>query len=145
MKAELIAPCGLNCRVCKAICNDSDTKCVGCLGEGGYKYKHCMECAIVHCEKRKTLPDIYCDTCPDYPCEANRELQTRYTTAYPLYESPRGNLQLLRTRGMAALLEREEAFWSCPDCGGVISVHDGVCEKCGKKYRKTPVPPKKDE
>ena len=105
-------------------------------------YKHCMECGIVRCEKRAQLIDIYCDTCPDYPCEEVLEKQTRYTSAYPMYESPMGNLQILRTRGMDALLEREEKYWTCPECSGKISVHDGVCEKCGKKYRKTPVPEK---
>ena len=142
MKKELIAPCGLNCRVCKAICSSSELKCSGCNSREGYKYKHCMECGIVKCEKRAQLIDIYCDTCPDYPCEEVLEKQTRYTSAYPMYESPMGNLQILRTRGMDALLEREEKYWTCPECSGKISVHDGVCEKCGNKYKKTPVPAK---
>jgi len=138
MKPEYIAPCGLNCRVCSAIANDKPVKCVGCNGTGGYKYEYCQKCAIVHCEKRKTLPDMYCDTCPDYPCADVLEKQTRYTTAYPMYESPADNLAFLRANGMDALMQRETEYWSCPDCGGIISVHNGICEKCGKAYEKRP-------
>ncbi len=136
MNAQYIAPCGLNCRVCGAVCHPNPVPCVGCLGGEGYQYRHCVTCEIVHCEKRASLPDEFCDTCPEYPCEAVREKQSRYTTAYPMYESPVDNLRFLRRYGMAALLAREEAYWRCPSCGGVICVHDGACESCGRSWKK---------
>ncbi len=31
-------------------------------------------------------------------------------------------------------LEREKDRWTCSHCGGVISMHDGICCGCGKNY-----------
>jgi hypothetical protein len=53
------------------------------------------------------------------------------------------NLKYIKENGIAKLLEREEEKWQCPDCGGVICCHNGICFSCGleklknkkKKYR----------
>ncbi|WP_289202206.1 DUF3795 domain-containing protein, partial [Xylanibacter rodentium] len=63
----MIAPCGLNCAVCSEALRE-DSPCVGCRNEGR-KGEYCANlCKIVNCEIRKTLPDGFCDRCPQYPC-----------------------------------------------------------------------------
>ena len=42
----------------------------------------------------------YCDECPDYPCEDVMEKENRYTSKYPLYESPGENLRVIREHGV---------------------------------------------
>lgn len=32
---------------------------------------------------------------------------------------------------MAAFRAAQVARWTCPHCGGAISLHDGVCSDCG--------------
>jgi hypothetical protein len=34
-------------------------------------------------------------------------------------------------RGIESFLKAEEAKWRCPDCGGVVSCHNGICFDCG--------------
>ena len=62
------------------------------------------------------------------------EKEDRYTSQYPLYESPLKNLRTIRETGMEAFLEHERKQWTCGECGGVISVHTGACSGCGKQY-----------
>ena len=45
-----------------------------------------------------------------------------------------GNLAFIGENGIEKFLQREKVRWTCSDCGGVISVHDGLCYGCGKNY-----------
>ena len=67
------------------------------------------------------------------------EKENRYTTQYPLTESPLQNLRDIREIGMAAFLEKERAEWSCSTCGRPVCVHTGICSGCGKQYGKVSV------
>ena len=40
----------------------------------------------------------------------------------------------IRKNGMDAFLDMEKKKWSCPSCGGVICVHDGVCARRKAAY-----------
>lgn len=134
-RKEMIAPCGLNCALCGQALKE-ENPCPGCLGPDENKPAYCSSvCKIVACEKRRRLPDVYCDGCPAYPCEQVMEKEMRYANAYPMVESPIGNLAYIRTKGMDAFLERERARWTCPACGGVVCVHTGLCAGCGRAYR----------
>ena len=132
--AEMIAPCGLDCSICGRAHADTNP-CPGCKGPDENKPSFCSErCGIVLCEKRKENRYTFCDECPDYPCGDVMEKENRYTSRYPLYESPLKNLREIREKGLEAFLERERKAWTCKECGGVISVHTGVCCGCGKQY-----------
>lgn len=134
IEANMIAPCGLDCGLCAAHLR-GEKPCMGCNGPEEHKPDFCRTgCAIVHCEKRRALPDGFCDGCEDYPCADVMEKETRYSNAYPMVETPIGNLHYIRQYGMERFLEQERARWACPDCGAVICVHDGVCSGCGGKY-----------
>jgi len=132
--AEMIAPCGLDCSLCKRALAETNP-CHGCLGDDENKPDFCSkQCGIILCQKRRDNGYEYCDECLDYPCEDVMEKENRYTSKYPLYESPKKNLQDIRKNGINQFLENERTQWACKDCGGVISVHTGICSECGKQY-----------
>ena len=132
--AKMIAPCGLDCSICKRALEKTNP-CPGCLGPNENKPEFCAErCGIILCRKRKEKGYDYCDQCPDYPCADVMEKETRYTSKYPLYESPAQNLRAIRESGMEQFLAAERAQWTCGECGHIVCVHTGVCSGCGKQY-----------
>jgi rubrerythrin len=40
------------------------------------------------------------------------------------------NLLFIREQGIERFLEKEAEKWKCPECGYVISCHNGVCFRC---------------
>lgn len=134
-KADMIAPCGLDCNICSQALIDVDP-CQGCNGPDDHKPEFCAKyCGIILCGKRREYGYHYCDECPDYPCEDVMEKENRYTTKYPHRESPLENLQMIRKKGMDAFLEHERQQWTCPGCGRPFSVHDRKCPHCGKRIK----------
>ena len=132
--AEMIAPCGLDCSLCKRALAETDP-CAGCHGPNENKPEFCSgKCGIILCPKRKENGYAFCDECADYPCEDVMEKETRYASKYPLWESPLQNLRLIREAGMDVFLRNEREQWTCGACGGGISVHTGLCSGCGKPY-----------
>ena len=130
----MIAPCGLDCSLCKRALAE-ENPCPGCSGPDENKPEFCArECGIILCRKRIDNGYKYCDECPAYPCEDVTEKETRYTSRYPLYESPGENLRNIRELGTERFLSMERDRWGCRECGHIISVHTGVCSGCGKQY-----------
>ncbi len=41
------------------------------------------------------------------------------------------NLEFIRDHGVEKFLEKESEKWRCPNCGGVICCHNGICFECG--------------
>ena len=76
---------------------------------------------------------MYCDVCPEYPCEEILEKETRYGSQYPVKESPMENLKMIRKNGMEEFLALEHEKWSCKKCGEIICVHTGKCSGCEAK------------
>ncbi len=131
-KAEMVAPCGLDCNICSQALIEKDP-CPGCNGPDENKPEFCARyCLIILCRKRIENGYKYCDECPDYPCEDVMEKETRYTSKYPHRESPLENLRMIREKGMDAFLDYQEKHWTCPNCGNPYSVHNITCIKCGK-------------
>ena len=130
---EMIAPCGLDCSLCM-FAHAKEKPCLGCNVDSDSKPAFCASwCKIIPCEKRVKNGYEFCDECPDYPCEDMMERETRYTTAYPLKESPMQNLKDIRTMGMEAFLEQQRKRFTCAKCGGPICIHNGICRDCGSK------------
>lgn len=130
MKAELIAPCGMNCGICMGYLRTKN-KCSGCIVEDPYTRSYCRKCTVRSCEHIKNSVSGYCYECPKFPCRRIKQLDKRYTTKYSM--SMLENLAIIKNKGIDALLAREEEKWKCPECGGVISCHNGICYGCGKK------------
>ena len=132
--AGMIAPCGLDCSLCKRALAETNP-CPGCHGPDENKPEFCANrCGIILCRKRRENGYEFCDECPDYPCADVLEKETRYTSKYPLYESPGKNLRDIRAFGMEKFLENERKQWTCAECGHIIAVHTGICSGCGKQY-----------
>ena len=120
-KANMIAPCGLDCNICSQALIGNDP-CQGCNGPDDHKPEFCARyCGIILCRKRKEYGYRFCDECPEYPCEDVMEKENRYTSKYPHRESPLENLRMIRRDGMDAFLEYERQQWTCPNCGRPFS------------------------
>ena len=132
--SAMVAPCGLDCSLCKRALAETDP-CPGCHGPDENKPEFCSrKCGIILCRKRLENGYTFCDECPDYPCEDVREKETRYTSKYPLYESPAENLRDIRKFGLECFLENQRSKWTCGECGEAVPVHTGICTGCGKQY-----------
>jgi len=141
---DLIAPCGMNCRLCVAFqAREQDinkqgfhrTYCPGCIPRG----KHCCFMAD-SCEKAGKGLIRFCTECEIYPCKRLKSLDKRYRDKYHM--SMIGNLNSIRENGMDEFLRRQEEQWRCPTCGGTICCHNGLCLACdmdrwlkNRKYR----------
>ena len=124
MRAELIAPCGMNCNICKGYLREKN-KCLGCGFMVNDKAVTRVRCKVKNCEHL----DKFCFNCEKLPCQRMKSLDKRYRTKYNM--SMLENLEFIKTKGMKKFLEKERKKWKCPDCGGVISCHDGICYGCG--------------
>ncbi len=133
LKAELIAPCGMHCAVCAAyLARENNLKdkglslpgCAGCRPRG-------KNCALLkkRCARLREGQVQFCYECDDFPCRQLATLDRRYRTRYrtSLIE----NLVFIRGQGVEAFLQKEEDRWRCPDCGGTICCHNGLCYRCG--------------
>ena len=132
-KENMIAPCGLNCGICHETLR-KENPCTGCLGPNETKSDYCANhCKISVCDIRQTLPDRFCDQCPQFPCSEMTDKEIWYANTYPMVESLMGNLALIRKEGMEKFLQLEAERWGCT-CGGTICVLTGICSGCGKEY-----------
>jgi hypothetical protein len=129
---ELIAPCGMNCAICSgylAYRHDVKSKgirmpyCTGCRARG-------KKCAFL--KKRCALLMFnrvgYCYECGRFPCERLKHVDNRYRTYFKM--SMIENLEFIKNMGIKPFLEEQEEKWKCPECGGVICCHNGLCYKC---------------
>lgn len=132
MAEELIAPCGMNCGLCvsyQAMRSDinklgfNKRYCPGCIPRG----KNCTYMKS-HCQRVGKGLVRFCFECADFPCQRLKALDKRYRDHYHM--SMIGNLEYLKNHGMACFLEEQAAKWKCPDCGGTICCHNGLCLNC---------------
>lgn len=127
MKAELIAPCGMNCRLCYGYIRPKNP-CGGCNAPDEGKPKSCTNCKIVVCEIRLKNGWDTCAPC-DRPCRRLKDLDKRYRTKYHM--SMIENLACIHDDGMDGFLKKEEKRRRCSACGEVVCVHREECPNCG--------------
>ena len=60
------------------------------------------------------------------------KLDTRHKESYG--DSPISNLIGIQEIGIKKWLLEQEKLYTCPNCGGNLSVHDDECFDCGHKY-----------
>ena len=129
MKAELIAPCGMNCKICIGFFGYTMSgkkrkmKCVGCKPSG----KSCAHLKKF-CEKLTRNEVEYCYQCSDFPCEQLQKLDGKYRERFGM--SMIDNLEYIRENGMEKFLQQQDERYRCSKCGGVICVHNGKCYYC---------------
>lgn len=97
-------------------------------GDDG-KPEHCRKCRIKDCVHEKGL--IYCYECDTFPCKQIKNLEKSYNQRYGA--SLVKNSLFVQKYGLAALMEQQLKKYTCPSCGGVISLHDRECSECQTK------------
>jgi len=129
---ELIAPCGMNCGVCKSYLAYSrgapykkgeTYHCTGCLERN-------KNCSFIKrdCEKTRKGQVRFCYECQEMPCKNLAKIDAHYSARYGM--SMVENLKTIQEKGMDAFLKSQEEKYRCPSCGDLVSVHDGKCYKC---------------
>ena len=73
----------------------------------------------------------YCFECAAYPCKPVKSLEKSYNTRYQA--SLMENSRRVKESGLEAFMAQQKQLFTCPDCGGVISLHDAECSACGQK------------
>lgn len=132
ISAKLIAPCGMNCRLCSAYTRDKKP-CPGCRGDDSLKSKSCVVCRIKNCEKMVDAKVKYCFGCDSFPCVRLNHLDKRYRTKYGM--SMIGNLESIRDLGIRHFIRAEKERWRCPKCGEIFCVHKPQCLYCQHTWR----------
>lgn len=131
----LVAPCGINCRVCMAYLRKRN-KCNGCTAVNTRISKSCDQCRIKNCEMLAPAGRRFCSECPQFPCKRLKDIDRRYRTRYGM--SLIRNLEDIRELGLEAFEKAEAVRWRCGSCGGVVCVHTRLCSSCGKAAEKAP-------
>ena len=75
----------------------------------------------------------YCFECTEFPCKRIKRLEKSYNTRY--HASLLENSKAVKTRGMSVFLKEQREKYTCPKCGGIISIHDAECSECQHKVR----------
>jgi hypothetical protein len=124
---ELIAPCGMNCVICRSYLL---SKCTGCR----IRNKKCAFIKKRCADQLKLLKGEvnYCFECQCFPCETLRKLDGKYRKRYGM--SMIDNLKVIQEKGIHQFILLQYYRYRCPECGDMISVHDQKCLYCGKKY-----------
>ena len=132
---NLIAPCGMNCRLCLGYIRDKNT-CPGCRlinKQDSKKSEYRNRCRIRNCEQIVDGKIKYCsDSCGRFPCARLKQLDKRYRTKYGM--SMIDNLKMINEFGIRHFIRYEKEKWLCPECGEMICVHRPACLYCGYKW-----------
>ena len=123
---ELIAPCGLNCGLCRFYLRERKN-CPGCRGGIENKSKGCITCKIKNCIDIKSKIQ-FCFQCKEFPCEKNKNLIKRYKTKYKV--DILENFESISEKGLEKFVVDEEQKWKCSQCGGTICMHNQRCYRC---------------
>ena len=130
IKISLIAPCGMNCGICRGYQREKN-KCVGCREIDVNKPITRAKCKIKNCNELKKNNLKYCYQCEIFPCTRMKTLDKRYRTKYNM--SMIENLESIRKFGIRKFIANEKIRWTCSNCGSIICVHSGCCSNCGNK------------
>ena len=128
----LIAPCGMNCRLCAAYAREKNP-CPGCRGDDRGKPKTRLTCRIKTCEKTVQLGIRYCAGCDGFPCDRLNHLDERYRSKYGM--SMIENLVNIKRVGIRQFIKNEKEKWACPKCGEMLCVHEPQCLACDHTWR----------
>lgn len=129
--SALIAPCGVNCSLCRAFIR-ARHPCPGCRGGNQHKSNACLTCAIKNCVELSAAGHRFCFSCARYPCASLLRLDRRYRTKYAV--GVIANLERIQAVGVTRFVAEEEIRWSCPQCGARLCMHQPQCVHCGHRH-----------
>ena len=129
---DIIAPCGIDCSLCRAYIRDRKP-CPGCRGGDSNKSNACLTCVIKNCEELAAGRHQFCSSCAKYPCAELRHLEARYQTRYGV--SVIENLARVQAIGVKHFVAEEATKWSCLKCGSHLCMHAPQCINCGHRWQ----------
>ena len=129
LTSKLIAPCGMNCGICRAFLREKN-RCPGCRLFNKDEPVSISRCRIKNCATFKTGKSRFCFECAEFPCDRLKHLDKRYRTQYHM--SMIENLEDIKRIGIRKFVKNEQARWTCATCGGTVCVHKGSCHGCGE-------------
>lgn len=132
ISTKLIAPCGMDCRLCIAYTRDRNP-CPCCRGDNSVKPKTRVICLIKNCEEMKKAKVNYCYGCDSFPCARLNDLDKRYRAKYGM--SMIKNLENIKKLGIRQFIRNEREKWRCPECGEILCVHKPQCLYCQNTWR----------
>jgi predicted RNA-binding Zn-ribbon protein involved in translation (DUF1610 family) len=132
MDPLIIAPCGINCSLCRAHIRDRHP-CPGCRSDDTDKSKSCVNCGMKTCPELAAGDFQFCFSCSRFPCATIQHLDTRYRTRYGL--SVIANLERIQAVGVEMFVREEATRWACPQCGSRLCMHKTTCMICGYTRR----------
>ncbi len=127
----IIAPCGINCSLCRSYQRER-LPCPSCRGGDTHKGKACLNCRIKNCEELNAEGLSFCFSCDRYPCKVESHLDERYRRRYGV--SVLANLERIQAVGVTDFLGEEAAKWRCPECGARLCMHKPQCLTCGYSW-----------
>ena len=130
--STLIAPCGMNCRLCRAYIREKNA-CPGCRVDDSLKPQTRVMCKIKICDELTKGKIKYCSSCGRFPCTNLNHLDKRYRTKYGM--SMIDNLENIKQFGIRNFARQEKERWACSNCGETICVHKESCIFCDNKWR----------
>jgi predicted RNA-binding Zn-ribbon protein involved in translation (DUF1610 family) len=68
------------------------------------------------------------------PCKQLNKIDKLYSARYGM--SMVENQKMIKEKGMDEFLKSQAEKFRCPNCGDVVSVHDGKCYACGFQAKK---------
>ncbi len=132
---KLIAPCGMNCRLCLGYIRDKN-RCPGCRivdRKDSKKSEYRNRCNIRNCHLIKNGTLKYCcHGCGEFPCNRLKQLDKRYRGKYGM--SMMDNLKMIDDLGIRHFIKNQKEKWTCPKCGEMICVHRPVCLSCEHRW-----------
>ena len=69
--------------------------------------------------------------CDSFPCKLIKNLDKSYKQRYgaSLVE----NSLFVKEHGLTIFMEQQLEKYTCPGCGGIVSIHDAECSECQAK------------
>lgn len=71
--------------------------------------------------------------CPTVLSVPNIRVEKSYNKRYRT--SHIENSRLVQAYGFEHFMEQQKARYTCPECGGIISIHDRECSECEEKMK----------
>ena len=112
---DLIAPCGMNCALCKAHLRTRNP-CHGCRDAEKNRPETRLNCRLRVCGQRT---GDFCYECTEFPCDRLRRLDLRYRKRYGMSEID--NLLFIRDKGITEFIKSERNRWQSSK--GIFCVH----------------------
>ncbi|THB79361.1 MAG: DUF3795 domain-containing protein [Desulfobulbaceae bacterium] len=133
IKTTAVAPCGLNCRLCRAY-NRAENPCGGCrCPDDNQKFGYCLTCKIKNCSQLAKKRLKFCSDCREFPCKNLKQLDKRYQTRYGV--TIVDNLVQIKKYGVRYFVNKEHEKWACPCCAILLCMHKPRCVSCGYQWQ----------